>query len=217
MARAPMRRANDGFGAPQGHRTIHGILRDVAGIEDRDERIAALRSAPRVVRNLLYFAYGNYKLALPDGSLSYTPISPRAFSEEHAMPVDHDLLARENLVRLFSREMLTGMDAKKRLSIWLDVMNRLPADERDTLDHVRRHRALPWPSLSSSVVRAALPGLLDQEVAPERAPEGITYGFENSIPDADAPRTIEPPSPAAPRELTAGERHYQELMARMGW
>jgi hypothetical protein len=127
MRKVPTRRAADGFGAPQAHRTLYGILREVSSVEDRGERIAALRAAPRAVREVLRFAYGNHALGLPKGPLSYTPISPRAFADEAGYPPDLDLLASEahKLVRLFSREVIPHMTEKKRLSLWHDVMNRL--------------------------------------------------------------------------------------------
>ena len=216
MRKVPTRRAADGFGAPQAHRTLFGIIREISSIEDRGERIAALRAAPRAVREVLRFVYGNHALGLPKGPLSYTPISPRAFADEAGYPPDLDLLASEahKLVRLFSREVIPHMTEKKRLSLWFDVMNRLTTEEREMLDHARMHRSLPWPSLSSAVVKEAFPGLLEMESTPERPPEGIEYlpsimGTDEPIPEA--------PKPAPSREMTPEEQNYARLMRDLGF
>lgn len=216
MRKVPTRRAADGFGVPQAHRTLFGIIREISSIEDRGERIAALRAAPRAVREVLRFVYGNHALGLPKGPLSYTPISPRAFADEAGYPPDLDLLASEahKLVRLFSREVIPHMTEKKRLSLWFDVMDRLTPEEREMLDHARMHRSLPWPNLSSALVKEAFPGLLEMESTPEKPPEGIEYlpsimGTDEPIPEA--------PKPAPSREMTPEEQNYARLIRDLGF
>jgi hypothetical protein len=76
------------------------ILEDIASLPRDDQVIDALRHAPRFVRELLVFAYGDHEIALPTGRMSTTPITFRAFVEgrDERMAVESscgDLLATE--------------------------------------------------------------------------------------------------------------------------
>jgi hypothetical protein len=208
------RRPDDGWGAPQAHRTLYHILKGIAEIEDRDERISALKRAPRVVRDFLYWVYGNYRLDLTRDDIGYVPVPTSAFAEGPALG-DEDLMGATNFLRLFSREVLPNLSSRRRHEIWVQLLERLPADERSLLDHVRRHRALPWPSLSSAVVRSAFPGVMEVEPMSERPPESISYppsAMDNPLPIVEAP-----PKPAAPREKTPSEKVYEAMMIAHGW
>jgi len=188
-------------------------------MEDLDARINALRKAPRALKELCFLAYGQFQTALPrTGNLNPSrPIPPEAFVDADQRLGDEDLLHRELssrfLLKLFAKELEPNLTEKRRIELYVSVLERLPAAERSLLEYVRTHRALPHAKINHGVVATAWPDLLDQQLFPAVVP-GITYGY----PVMDNPTHIEEPAPAAAqREMTAEETHYQGLMRRLGW
>ena len=207
-----VRRAADGFGAPQSHRNISRIIEEIAALEG-EQQVAALRSAPRSIRALVHFAYGPFELELPRGPLGYSIIPTGAYAEPGELG-DHDLLAAEShrLIRLFARGVHQTITPERRIEIWKDIQARLPRGERELMDHLRTRREVP--GISREVVGIAFPGMLDTAPEPERPVPGIEYApsaMDNPTPIAERA------APAAQREQSASEVLYQEMMSRMGW
>ena len=217
MARTPMkRRAADGLGAPQSHRSVVGILQAIATLED-SEQVAALRKAPRAVKEICRWAYGNHDIDLPTTPLTYVRIPPSAYSEA---PDDYfDLMSGEamRLTRLYVLGVHPTLTTENRVSLWKETMARLPRDEVEFMDHLRMQRSIP--GISRETVTEAWHGLLDQAPAPDAPVPGITYPPTAFEPRGDeAPTIHERVTPAAPREpMTDGEMHYQDLMTRLGF
>jgi hypothetical protein len=223
MTKSPVkRRAADGWGVALSHRNLSAVLQGIAMIQDQEERIAELRKAPAEIKQFLYFVLGNFDLDIPkEGNFNYRPIPPEAFSEDPALG-DEDLLAHfvPKLVRLFSREVHPTLTSKRRLQLWLELVERLPESERTIMDYARKFRALPWPSLSRGVVASAFPDMLDK--APERdAPvPGIEYPpsmMDNPIPIHDPAAPAQAPAPQAPRHLNPAPHDYNERMRNLGF
>jgi hypothetical protein len=202
-------RPDDGWGAPQSHRNISQLLLDVAAITDEQQQVAALRSCPRSVRALLYFAMGPFELDLPLGPLSYAVISTNAYVDDPRAPPDEDLLASEafRLTRIFARGVHQTITSERRLELWKSIMERLPRDERELMDHARMYREVS--GISREAVDAAFPGMLDTAPKPERPVPGIEYApsaMDNPTPIAERA------APAAQREQSASEVLYQEMI-----
>jgi hypothetical protein len=180
---------------------VSTILKSIAEVGD-DQIIDALRKAPRAVRAILYFCYGNHELALPTEHIDVTPIDPaRAFTRDEFILGDDDLLHAEShkLVRLFVRGVHATLTDKRRLELWTDILERLPQAERALMETIRRDRVIL--GIPRSAVDIAFPGMLEEKLT--------AY---------DVPIQAPVPAPAiapAPREMMEAERRYAEVYSKM--
>jgi hypothetical protein len=204
----------------QQHRTLVQILRAVAEQATEHDRVESLRRVPRQIRELLRFTFGDHSVALPDGDVDVAPIPARAWRDQDAGGVgDDDLLLNEcpKLIRLFAVGGHATLSAKRRLELWRDILERLPADERDLLEHIRLHRCFPsvLNRITRRAVDAAFPGLCEAPVVQASTPR-----YE-CLPGVLEPQQIldrpEPRPPTAPRTLSLDEERYMELMRLNGF
>jgi hypothetical protein len=103
------------------------------------------------------------------------------------------------LVKLFAKGVHPTLTDKRRLALWMDIIERLPQEERALMETIRRDRVIP--GIPRAVVDVAFPGMLE-----ERA---TAY---------DVPIQAPVPAPAvapALREMTEAERRYAEVYSKM--
>jgi hypothetical protein len=206
------------------------ILEDIASLPHDDQVIDALRHAPRFVRELLVFAYGDHEIALPTGRMSTTPITFRAFVEgrDERMAVESscgDLLATEagKLRKLYVRGGHPTLTDKRRLELWRDTLERVNEAERELLESIRMTRELPGDlaRITRELVEQAFPGLLeapvDQPLPTE--PYRCNPGILGTIPGEAAPSAVaDPPAfgfVTDGNEETEADSIYREVYSRM--
>jgi hypothetical protein len=222
------------------NRFLIEILRDISALPE-DRMIDALRHAGNDVWVILYLAYGDHvELALPKvAPWRVDRITHRSFVEgylEHvnAQTAAGDLLSSETrkMVRLYVRGAHPTLTDKRRLELWIETLQRLNDEEIELLESIRVHRKLPegLDRITESVVRTALPGLLETPVPQERhaVEYQTTPGILSPIPGELDPsqvvevRTAEQPSrPAAElpalheQASNAAKRRYDEVYSWM--
>jgi hypothetical protein len=186
---------------PGNQRMVSTILKSIAEVGD-DQIVGALRKAPRAVQAILYFCYGNHAFALPTEHIDVTPIDPaRAFTRDEGILGDDDVLARDahKLVKLFVKGVHPTLTDKRRLDLWMDIVERLSQEERALMETIRRDRVIP--GVPRAVVDVAFPGMLEEKPT--------AY---------DVPIQAPVPAPAvapALREMTEAERRYAEVYSKM--
>jgi hypothetical protein len=217
------------------YRTTTDILRDIADLETDQERVAALRKAPRWTRDLLRFAFSeNIEIDLPKHRLRVDEIQPSAFVETRRMErvsVETscgDALAIESakLERLFAKGAHATLTSKRRLELWTDILERADEEERSILESIRLYRDLPadLSSITPELVRSAHPGLLERPVTPVplAEPYAMTPGILSPTPgDIDPSAISVRPVPAPTRVVDdAGAIHspeYDRAMSMIRW
>jgi hypothetical protein len=216
------------------YRTTTDILRDISDLPTDEERIAALRKAPRWTRDLLRFAFSEcIEIALPKHRIRVDDVTPRAFVETRRMERAGaetscgDALAIESskLERLFAKGAHATLTSKRRLELWTDILERADPEERSILESVRIYRDLPadLAGITPDIVREAHPGLLERPVQQSVLAEQYqcAQGLMSPTPDdADPSHVSEGPAPAtrvAGPDGTVHSPEYDRALAAIRW
>ena len=200
-------------GGGYSRRTVLDIITGIAALPTDAERVDALRASPLQVKQILYMVFGPVEMDLPRGEIRFTPISTRAWSELSEAP-DDDLLASEapRLLRIFAQGVHPALTSRRRLELFLDILERVPRGEADLLLAMKDKR-LPegLSAITREAVDEAWPGLLETVPVPER---DVATGYEQfSKSRIEGP--VSPPAPVrtARREPNEADR----LWARIRW
>lgn len=162
---------------------VSAILKDLAGIKNRKEKLELLKTIgdkePVILGTLKVCFEPSIKILLPEGS-----------PEFERLPNDQQRTAywyNWRKMYLFIEGMSPNITQSKREQHFKDMIESMPEDEADLLISIK-DKKFPYPGLDEKMVREVFPALFDtppKRVIKEKKEEPSRAQTVDSIPDQE--------------------------------
>lgn len=140
--------------------SLSEFLKKVSTLKTKKEKVEAIKANDTLpLRIVLQGAFDpNVEWLLPPGDPPYKP--------NENVDQEHILVSRCTKLRYFIRGFYDNLKQDKREAMFIEMLENVDKDDAVLLCNIKEKK-LPYHGISMDMVREALPGIFNEQVAPQ--------------------------------------------------